>query len=324
LIALEIVQAGVAPVSLANSLNVTTNSTIDVTGANAGSITGKVSIGSTQLSITGGSNGANTDYNLFLGTAGGVSLSGSPTFNISKNGTGAGIVTLGAVTQTAAASGITKTGDGTLILTGASTYTGATVVNGGPLVVAGSLSGTSDVAVNSGGTLGGTGTITTPGAITGAAGARLAAGPQPLSPGTLSISATTLNLSAEITGNSQSLLFHLGSVAASSKVALTAGSLNIGAAKLAFGDFRFLTGNGFGQGVYTLFDTSSAIVGTLDAAPGNLAGTIGLLPATISLGDGGRDILLTVIPEPGSLTALFGGLGVLVGLGRLRRRQVAA
>ena len=323
LIALEIVQSGVAPVSLANSLNVTTNSTIDVTGANAGSITGQLSIGSTQLSVTGGSNGANTAYNLFLGTAGGVSLSGSPTFNIAKNGTGAGIVTLGAITQTVAASGITKTGDGTLILTGASTYTGATVVDGGALVVTGSLSGTSGVSVNSGGTLGGAGTITTPSAITAAAGARLAPGAQLLSPGTLSISATTLNLSAEVTGNSQSLLFNLGSVAASSKVLLTAGSLNIGAGKLAFGDFQFVTGNGFGEGMYTLFDTSSAIVGTLDAAPGDLTGTIGFLPATLSLGDGGRDILLTVIPEPSSLSALFGGLGMLVGLGRFRRLQAA-
>jgi autotransporter-associated beta strand protein len=195
LIALEIVQSGAAPVTLANGLNVTTNSTIDVTGANAGSITGQVNIGSSQLSVAGGSTGANTAYNLFLGTVGGVSLSGSPTFNIAKNGTAAGNVTLGAITQTATASGITKTGDGTLILTGASTYTGATAVNGGALLVAGSLSGTSGVSVNSGGTLGGAGTITTPNAITAAAGARLAPGADLLSTGTLTISATELNLS---------------------------------------------------------------------------------------------------------------------------------
>jgi hypothetical protein len=77
----------------------------------------------------------------------------------------------------------------------------------------------------------------------------------------------------------------------------------------------------FRAGVYTLFDTSSAIVGTLDAAPANLTGMIDLLPATLFLGDGGHDILLNVIPEPSSLTALFGGLGTLVGLGRFRRRQ---
>jgi autotransporter-associated beta strand protein len=321
LIALEIVQSQPVPVALANGLNVTTNSTIDVTGANAGSITGQVTIGSTQLSVTGGSNGANADYSLSLGTTGGVSLSGSPTFNVAKNGTGAGNVTVGAITQTAAASGITKTGDGTLIATGASTYTGPTVINGGALIVAGSLSGTSAISVNSGGTLGGAGTITTPGAVTAATGARLAPGAQLLSPGTLSISATTLNLSAEITGNSQSLLFNLGSVSASSKVALTAGNLNIGDGKLAFGDFQFVAGNGFGAGTYTLFDTSSAIAGTLNAAPGNLTGSINLLPATLSLGDGGRDILLTVIPEPNSLTALLGGLGMLGSLRSFRRRK---
>ena len=45
LIALEIVQSGAAPVTLANGLNVTTNSTIDVTGANAGSITDRLTSG---------------------------------------------------------------------------------------------------------------------------------------------------------------------------------------------------------------------------------------------------------------------------------------
>jgi autotransporter-associated beta strand protein len=320
LMAVEIVQSDAVPVSLSNALNVLTNSTIDVTGANGGSLTGKVTIGANQLSVTGGSNGANAAYNLSLGTTGGVSLSGSPTFNVANNGSGTGTVTLGAVTQTAAGSGITKSGNGTLILNGASTFTGATAIENGALLVAGSLSGTSGVSVNAGATLGGAGTITTPGAVTAAAGARLAPGAQILSPGTLSLSATTLNLSAEITGNSQSFLFDLGSVAASSKVLLSSGSLNIGDAKLGFGDFQFKGDIGFGQGVYTLFDTSSPIVGTLDPNPANLTGMINLLPATLSLGDSGHDILLVVIPEPGSLTAFMAGAGLLAGLGRCRRR----
>ncbi|TQK06138.1 outer membrane autotransporter protein [Herbaspirillum sp. SJZ130] len=53
--------------------------------------------------------------------------------------------------------GLIKRGDGTLVLTGNSTYAGATTVNGGALIVNGSL--TSNVTVNNTGTLGGNGTL---------------------------------------------------------------------------------------------------------------------------------------------------------------------
>ena len=63
------------------------------------------------------------------------------------------------VNDTAATGFLTKSGSGSLTLTGVSTYTGATTVNAGSLIVNGSLAVGSAVAVNGGASLGGTGTV---------------------------------------------------------------------------------------------------------------------------------------------------------------------
>lgn len=57
------------------------------------------------------------------------------------------------------AGGITKSGDGILVLAGANTYDGATLIEAGTLLVEGSLASGSTVTVNSGARLGGLGSV---------------------------------------------------------------------------------------------------------------------------------------------------------------------
>lgn len=88
-----------------------------------------------------------------------------------KSTTFAGTITDGTNT-TPAKLNITKTGSGTLTLTGASTHTGNTLVNQGKLVLNGSASA-SALVVNSTGTLGGTGSAKS---LTSAVGSTVAPG----------------------------------------------------------------------------------------------------------------------------------------------------
>jgi fibronectin-binding autotransporter adhesin len=139
------------------------------THGNAVAMSGNLSI--TNSSISGGSPGRDQTFGTLAisgsGTLavtatgtndasiifGATTLSGSPTFDVgSRAGNG---LQLGAIGESGGARGITKTGIGTLRLTGASSYTGATTISDGTLALGsgGSLAGSSGITVAAGAVL---------------------------------------------------------------------------------------------------------------------------------------------------------------------------
>lgn len=102
-------------------------------------------------------------------------------------------------------------------------------------------------------------------------------------------------------------------------VDLTTGTLTIGSGTLGFNDFAFTAGGGFGPGTYTLFQTTQLISGTLDG--GNLSGTVGGFGATLAFAGGGTDLVLQVVPEPGSLAMLLFGAMAMWFVG-VRKRSM--
>jgi autotransporter-associated beta strand protein len=221
--------------------------------------------------------------------------------------TSSGVVTLSAGNNTANSTysgtlygpgGLNKIGAGTLLLTGSNTYSGTTAVNQGELVVNGSL--TSPVTVNSGGKLAGTGNLSS---VTINSGGHIAPGN---SPGILTLSGTLSLLSGAV------MDYELATPLNSDEVYMPTSLLSLNGQQ--FSDFNFTPLGGFGPGTYTLVDAGS-VSGGLGAST---SGFINGWPA--NLGIQGNDLVLTVVPEPGTtMLVLVGGLCLL---GYLMRSQI--
>ncbi len=148
----------------------------------------------------------------------------------------------GTITDGVSATLLRKVGNGSLTLTGHSTYSGATTVGGGVLIVNGSL-GASAVTVASGGTLAGTGALSGP--VIAQTGAFL-------SPGNAPGEAATLSVGSGLDLSGATLLFDLSSNPASGndRLVMSGGTL-IYRVPPAFFQFNLVDGI-LGQGTYTL------------------------------------------------------------------------
>jgi autotransporter-associated beta strand protein len=111
--------------------NVTLTTSRINTGAGLTHTLGTLSIGAHSVLVQAG---APTDSGTQAMSFGATTLTGSPTFTINNNGSGAVTqLILNSVTESGGSYGLTKSGDGTLRISGTSTYTGLTLVTGGSL-----------------------------------------------------------------------------------------------------------------------------------------------------------------------------------------------
>ena len=215
-------------------------------------------------------------------------------------------VTLAGNIENSNKGGLTKLGDGILLLSGSNTYSGMTLVSAGTLSVNGGIYNSAVTAT--GGTLGGTGFV---GNLTIDAGQLSPAN----SIGTLTVGNLTLtNLPVG------ALSFELGTtnVPGGSDLVIVTAALNF--TGMTTNWFNLSTTNGFGAGTYTLFD---AVTGTMSLGTETNFFNIGGsgYDGYLWLDQANSDVQLIVVPEPGTGTMVGAGLMAMLMLRRLRRRQ---
>ena len=251
-----------------------------------------------------------------------IRLAGAGTFVI-NTGDADTLTVTGNVINTGTA-GITKTGAGKLILSGANTYSGATKVNAGVLAVNGSLVNTS-TTVGNGGTLQGSGSIV--GSVTVQSGGTLATGNsiESLTTGALTLQGgstfayeidndAAASVAGDLTAVTGNLTLDLVSLANLTLTDLGTGSWSAGE-KLTLISYSGAWNGGLFNYGGILADDSTFTFSGMDWSFNYNDTSAG----TNYTGDltGSNYVTMTAIPEP-NFAALLGGFGVLL---LFRRRR---
>jgi fibronectin-binding autotransporter adhesin len=245
-----------------------------------------------------------------------TNLTGGPTLTVGNNNatsTFDGVIQNGDATAVA----LTKTGSGTLSLTGSNTYTGPTSVNAGTLMVNGSLGNTA-VTVGGGATLGGTGSIA--GSVVVAGGSTAATqGTVSLADGTIGTLTLSDSNAADIVltvggtaGNPSALTFEVGT--SGDRIQIAAGKL---AVQPGGATINIVPLSGFGPGTYDLIDVPNGQIiglGNFTLATPYLSGYRLSLQQTPT-----SEQLVVVVPEPSTLALLAAGALGLLGCAWRRR-----
>lgn len=211
-----------------------------------------------------------------------------------------------------AVGGLTKAGPGTMELSALNSYTGATLVSGGVLKVSGSISGSTvtvdgatSVLMGSGGTVGAT-TLTN--------GASISPG---ASPGILTVAGNfTMNSGTNFLGEVNGTTVGTGydQLVVNGTVSLGNATLSLSGSYTGTSDlFTLILNDGTGDAVSGTFAGLSEGASVFATGSGQ--------EFTISyVGGDGNDVVLAAVPEPGAAAMLLGGVGMLLGLQRRRRK----
>jgi len=310
-----------------------------LTLAGANTYTGTTTIASGTLQL-GNASGLGASTNGLVINAGKLDLAGNSVTVGTLSGSSSGLITSAAAATFTAnvASGtssfagsitgstaFTKSGAGTQVLSGNSSYTGATSVTAGTLIINGSNSA-SAVTV-SGGVLGGSGTV---GALTVQTGGTLAPGN---SPGIINTGDFSLNsgavLAMELTGSNATPVAGTnydqvnvnGTVSLGGTLSLTL----LGGYTHVLNSLFFIINNDAGDILSTTF-AGLAQNSVIDLGGGNQfkIGYTGDATANSGVGSftGGNDVVLQAIPEPQTWALV--GVGLAFSLWRMRghRRKV--